>query len=127
MTEPKQYGQQPQPGYSDERNWVMTAHFGGAAGALFGGVAGWVAPLLALLNKGDQYPAVRVAALEALNFQLLWTVVALAGWATRWLAVGNVIVPVAAAVAVIFGLIAGSKALGGEPYDYPVTARFVKG
>ncbi|AEV82301.1 hypothetical protein ACWT_1283 [Actinoplanes sp. SE50] len=126
MAEPKQYGRQPRPGYSLERNWVMTAHVGGAAGALLGGVAGWVAPLLALLNQGGRSPTVRAAAVQALNFQILWTIVALVGWATRWLAVGTVIVPVAAAVAVIFGLIAGTRALGGEPYDYPATARFIR-
>ena len=47
----------PPPGYanSEEKTWALVAHFGGAAGMfVLGAVFGWVAPLIALLAKGNQ-------------------------------------------------------------------------
>ncbi len=47
----------PPPGYanSDEKTWALVAHFGGAAGNLFCGFLGFVAPLIALLAKGPSH------------------------------------------------------------------------
>src|SRR5206468_11437714 len=76
-----QYGYGPGPaGFAteDDKTWAMIAHFGGAILAFIsGGWLGWVAPLVALLAKGNQSPTVRMHAVKALNFQLLWAVVAL--------------------------------------------------
>src|SRR5262245_20339273 len=66
----------PIPGYanSDEKTWALVAHFGGAAGAFLGaGGGGWIAPLIALVVKGNESPTVRAHAVAALNFQLLCT------------------------------------------------------
>src|SRR5690242_458525 len=72
----------PMPGgYSteDERTWTLIAHFGGAVLAFIsGGWLGWIAPLVAMLAKGNQSPVVRQQSVGALNFQLLWAAVALA-------------------------------------------------
>ncbi len=122
------YGFVPQPGYAagpDDKLWSMIAHFGGAAGSLLStGVGGWIAPLIALLAKGNQSPAVRAEAVKALNFQLLWSVVAVVGWVTFclfWL-----IVPIAMLVSIIFGVIAGVRANNNEPYNYPLTYPLIK-
>ena len=125
---PSPYGAGPQPGYEagpDERTWILIAHFGGAvASVVTAGCGGWIAPLVALLGKGTQSPAVRAEAVKALNFQLLWSVIAVVGWVTFclfWL-----IVPIAMLVAVIFGIIAGVRATNNEPYNYPLTYPLIK-
>ncbi|WP_127504855.1 DUF4870 domain-containing protein [Actinoplanes solisilvae] len=127
------YGYQgPPPGYrpgpsQDDKTWVLIAHFGGAVGALVGGgLAGWVPPLIALLAKGPQSPAVRAESIKALNFQIVWAVVGLIGWATVCIGIGLVIIPIATLVAIIFGIVAGVKASNNEPYNYPMTVNLIK-
>jgi uncharacterized protein len=111
----------------EDRTWILVTHFGGAAGAfLGGGCAGWIAPLVALLARGNQSPAVRAHAVQALNFQLLWSIIALIGWITSCIGIGLFIGFGAMIVAIIFGVIAGSKAAGGEPYRYPMSYPFVR-
>jgi uncharacterized protein len=113
-------------GYSsaDDKTWALVAHFGGAAGALFGGLFGWVAPLVALLAKGPQSPAVRAHALAALNFQALWSIICFVG-----LVLGNCLsrlgVPwlffLLPLVPIILGVVGGVRANDGNLYRYPLT------
>jgi hypothetical protein len=117
------------PGYasSDEKTWALVAHFGGAAGMLFLGAAGgWIAPLIALLVRGNQSPTVRAHSVNALNFQLTWSIVGVIGYLTICILVGVVLVPIAALVGIVFGIIGGVKANDGELYDYPASITMVK-
>ncbi|MEU8817746.1 DUF4870 domain-containing protein [Actinoplanes sp. NPDC048796] len=128
--------QPPPPGYQqgyggaptqDDRTWILVAHFGGAAGAfLGGGLSGWIAPLISLLAKGNLSPSVRAESVKALNFQITWAIVTLIGWVTSCIVIGFIIIPVAALIAIIFGIIAGVKASNNEPYDYPMSLKLIK-
>jgi uncharacterized protein len=118
----------------DERTWTLIAHFGGAALAFIsGGWLGWVAPLVAMLAKGNQSPSVRQQSVGALNFQLLWAVVALAITViSTCLTVivigvfGFFLLAVPWLMGTIFGIVAGVKAANGEPYQYPGAPNWVK-
>ncbi|WP_433301931.1 DUF4870 domain-containing protein [Actinoplanes sp. CA-030573] len=127
---PPQYGgynQAPAGSGLDDKNWILINHFGGAAGAfLGGGCSGWIVPLIVLLARGNQSPVVRAEAVKALNFQILWSIIALVGWATTCLVIGFIIGPVAWLIAIIFGVIAGVKASNNEPYNYPMTVQIIK-
>ena len=131
---PGAYGQQPggypPGGYApgnEDKTWILVAHFGGAAGAfLGGGCSGWIAPLVALLARGNQSPAVRAEAVKALNFQILWSIIAIVGWVLTCALIGFIIGPAAWAIGTIFGIIAGVKANNNEPYNYPMTASIIK-
>jgi uncharacterized Tic20 family protein len=102
---------------------VLIAHFGGAAGAVIGaGMLGWVAPLVAMLAEGQKSPTVRAHAVEALNFQLTWSVICLVG-GTITCGIGLIFLWL---VPLIFGIIAGVKVSGGEPYRYPASVRLIK-
>jgi uncharacterized Tic20 family protein len=126
----------PPPGYAsaDDKNWALIAHFGGALGMFISfGWLGWVAPLIALLGKGNQSPTIRQHALAALNFQLLWSIIAVAGTiiaiCLTFIVIGLVlyIIPaVSWAVGTIFGIIAGMRANEGQLYRYPMTVTIVK-
>ncbi|BCJ60797.1 hypothetical protein Jiend_42190 [Micromonospora endophytica] len=106
---------------------MLIAHFGGAAGMLIGGgVLGWIAPLVAMLARGNQSPAVRAHAVAALNFQLLWSIVALAGWILGCIGIGVFIGFAAMIIGIVFGVIAGVKANEGQYYRYPMTVNMVK-
>ncbi len=121
----------PPPGYptADDKTWALIAHFGGAVGALFGGVFGWVAPLIALLAKGPQSPTVRAHAVAALNFQALWSIISLVAVTLAsclfWLVLPLVgyLVPL---VPIIIGVIAGVRANDGQLYRYPLTVDWFK-
>jgi hypothetical protein len=127
----------PPAGYAtnDEKTWALIAHFGGAAGTFLAGWLGFVAPLIAMLAKGNQSPTVRAHAVEALNAQLTWL-----GWSiglslalccltvvTLGLgAVGFVLLGVPWLVAIILGIIGGVRATEGELWRYPMSVRLVK-
>lgn len=115
---------------SDEKTWALIAHFGGAAGAFLSwGTLGWVAPLIAMLAKGDQSPTVRAHAVSALNFQILWAIISFVslvlGGCLFWLIIPMVLflVPL---VPIIFGIIAGVKANEGQFHRYPMTISMIK-
>lgn len=119
----------PPPGYAnnDDKTFALVAHFGGAAGALVtGGVLGFVAPLIAYLVKGQQSPTVRAHAVAALNFQVLWSIVAFLGWLGSCLLIGIPVLLVAMAMQIIFGILAGVKANEGQPYNYPASPSIIK-
>jgi uncharacterized protein len=119
----------PPPGYAsaDDKTWALIAHFGGAAGMFIGGAAlGWVAPLIAMVAKGNESPTVRAHAVAALNFQLLWSIIGAIGYATLCLFIGFLILPVAGLIGVIFGIIAGVRANDGQLYNYPLSVNLVK-
>lgn len=119
----------PPPGYanSDEKTFALIAHFGGAAGAFFlGGVLGFVAPLIAYLAKGQQSATVRAHAVAALNFQVLWSIIAFIGLLTACFLVGIPILVLAIVMQVVFGVIAGVKANEGQLYRYPAAPTFIR-
>lgn len=121
----------PPRGYAsaDDKTWALVAHFGGAAGALFGGLFGWVAPLVTLLTKGTQSPNVRAHALAALNFQSLWSIICFAGLVIgnclSWLGVPRLffLLPL---VPIILGVVGGLRANDGNLYRYPLTVDWFK-
>jgi uncharacterized Tic20 family protein len=118
---PPPYGTPAGPGYgyqgpaasSDDRAWILLAHFGAV-------VLGFIAPLIVMLVKPDS-PAVRAHAVEALNFQLTWFV-ALVIITIVTCGFGSILF----LFPVIMAIIAGVKAANGEPFRYPMTLRLIK-
>jgi uncharacterized protein len=90
------------------------------------GGAGWIAPLIALLARGNQSPTVRAHAVAALNFQLVWSIVGVLGWILTCIAIGIVGVAAAMAVGITFGVVAGLRANEGVLYRYPLSASLVR-
>src|SRR5258706_14766236 len=117
----------PQDRSSEDKIWTLVAHFGGAAGMLItGGVGGWVAPLIALLARGNQSPTVRAHAINALNFQLLWSIIGVLAWSVSWRL--PVFLPLLAVtiIGVAFGILGGLRANEGRPYIYPISASLIR-
>jgi uncharacterized Tic20 family protein len=112
---------------NDEKTWALIAHFGGAGAAfLSGGWLGWLAPLIAMLVKGNESPTVRAHAVAALNFQILWSAVAALGYLLLCILIGAIIIPIGVLMSVIFGIIAGVKANEGQLYRYPASINIIK-
>jgi uncharacterized Tic20 family protein len=105
---------------------ILIAHFGGAAAALAtGALLGWAVPLVVLLTEGARQPLVRAHAVEALNFQITCGIAAAVALVLVFCTFGFLTLAVMA-VAAIFGIIAGVKAMNGEPYSYPLKLSLVK-
>lgn len=126
------YAGGPAPsGYAtnDDKTWILVAHFGGPVGVVVGGgLLGWVAPLIAMMSKGPQSPAVRAHSVTALNFQITWAIAVALCWVLATITCGILFfVPLLVwLVPVIFGIIAGVKANEGQLYRYPMSYSFVK-
>ena len=115
-------GGQP-TGYAtnDEKTWALISHFGGI-------LVGFIAPLVALLAKGNESPTVRAHAVEALNFQITWGILTVVASIVAVCSFGILffLPMVTWLVVVIFSIIAGMKANEGVVYRYPMTWRLVK-
>src|SRR5665648_911253 len=119
--------QAPPPGYaapvaplsdSDQRMWAMLAHLGGIL---------WFLPSLIiwLVFKG-RGRFVEEQAKEALNFQILMTIVYVIGIITSWLIFGIFILIAGGIAALIFIIMAAIAVNKGEAYRYPVNVRLIK-
>lgn len=113
----------PPPGYasSEEKNWVLLAHFGGI-------ILGFIAPLIALLGKGNESPTVKAHATEALNFQITWGIASIVAVIITICSFGFLFfLPLLTwLVIVIFSILGGMAANEGRLYHYPMTFRFLK-
>ncbi|MEV6923151.1 DUF4870 domain-containing protein [Dactylosporangium sp. NPDC051485] len=125
--QPGQYGAPgaggPAPvGYanSDEKTWALIAHFGGI-------LIGFIAPLIALLAKGNESPTVKAHANEALNFQITYGIALILSWIIGACTVILIFVPFLLWIYVlVMCIIGGMKANNGELYRYPATLRLIK-
>jgi uncharacterized Tic20 family protein len=110
-----------------DRTWSVVAHLGGAVTMLITfGVGGWIGPLVVLLTKGNQSPTVRGHAINALNFQLLWSIIGVLAWLVAWRPPVFLPLLVVTAVGVVFGAIGGLRANEGREYRYPMSLRLIK-
>jgi len=131
------YGAPAGPGYGggpvgynnpDEKTWALIAHFGG--------IIGFIPPLIAFLVKKDQSATVRAHAVAALNFQIVVTatyiaLVILNACGEFFLpSIVSTLLSLAATatwiIGVVFAVIAGLKANQGQLYKYPIPVQLVK-
>lgn len=146
------YGQQPPPGYppqggqpmgppprgypsQEDKTWALITHFGAAAGVFVSaGVLGFVAPLIALLGRGNQSPTVREHAKAALNFfaplsgvAFLLVILQSCGSSLHlglvsalYSALIGLVMGVLWIVGIVFGVVGGIRANDGQVYRYPL-------
>jgi uncharacterized Tic20 family protein len=129
-TAPPVTGQVAPVGYAnnDEKTWALIAHFGAIVGVLFGGIFGWVAPLIAMLVKGNESATVRAHSVSALNFQITWAIAGVIAYIIGIVTcgIGFAIVWVVWVVPIVFAIIGGVKANEGVLYKYPMSIELIK-
>jgi uncharacterized protein len=113
----------PPVGYAtaDDKTWALIAHFGGA-------ITGFIAPLVAMLVKGNESPTVKAHSVEALNFQITWAIATFVAIILAVCTFGILFfLPLLTwIVVVVFSIIGGMKANEGQLYHYPMTFRMIK-
>ncbi|WP_108251164.1 DUF4870 domain-containing protein [Planctomonas deserti] len=129
MTDPNppQYSMQPAPPLSpaEDRQWASLAHFGG--------ILGWLPPLILWLIFKDRGRLTNQEGKESLNFQITVSLAVIAlyvvGAVLMIILIGGLFFALAWAVqiaGVVFAIIAGVKVNAGGSYRYPVAFRFIK-
>lgn len=110
---------------ADDKLWASLAHLGGIIGIL--------PSLIIWLVLKDRGPKVNVEGKEALNFQIIATIVIVGsyilGTILAIVLIGFLFYLIAIAaqiVVVIFSIMGFVKVNGGGSYRYPVTVRFIK-
>ena len=109
----------PELSESDARLWAMLAHLSGIIIAVIG-------PLIIMLVFGPRSAFVKKQSTEALNFQITLVIAMVISFILTFVVIGAFLIPIVAIVGVVFMVIGGIKAYGGEDYRYPVTLRLVK-
>jgi uncharacterized Tic20 family protein len=106
---------------NEDKTWALIAHFGGI-------IVGFIAPLVALLARGNESPTVRAHAVEALNFQITWGIATIVASILAVCTFGLLFfLPIVTwVVVIVFSIIGGMKANEGQLYHYPMTWRFVR-
>lgn len=113
----------------DARTWAMWCHLAGLAWMLvwlvpiIGGVVG---ALVVWQIKRDEDAFIDEQGKEALNFQISMLIYWLVAMALCLTCIGFVLVPIVAALDVIFAIVAAIKAGQGQSYRYPMSIRFIK-
>lgn len=120
----------PPPGYyaavppqpmspSDEKMWSTLVHVGGI---LFQ----FLPALIGFLVLKDRGPFVRMHTATALNFQLTLVIAYFVGALLSIVLIGIFIMLAAWVLNIVFSIIAAIRANSGQPYEYPLTIRFIR-
>ncbi len=103
----------------DACTMAMLAH-------LLGIVLGFIGPLIIWLIKKDEHAFVDDQGKEALNFQLTLLIGWIVAFVLSFFCIGFLLYPLLLLAAVIFSILGGVKANGGEAYRYPWSIKFIK-
>ena len=109
----------------DELMWSTIAHLGFIAGLVipFGNV---ITPLVIWLVFKDRSSYVDYHGKEALNFQITATLAMIASGILILLIIGIFLLIGVVLLALVFSIVAATKANNGEYYEYPFTIRFIR-
>ena len=103
----------------DQRLWSTLTHIGGI-------FFGFLVPLITYLVLKERGGFVAEHTKTALNFQLTMLIAYIVSW-VLWIVLIGIFLTIAIGVLVIvFSIIAAVKANSGEPYQYPLTIRFIR-
>ena len=108
------------------RTWGMACHLAalsGYVGIPFGHIVG---PLVIWLIKKDEYPYVDEQGKKALNFQISWTIWAIFCAILILIFIGFILLFALVIAGFVLTIIAAIKANNGEPFEYPLTIKFIK-
>ncbi|PWJ54029.1 hypothetical protein SAMN06264364_109111 [Quadrisphaera granulorum] len=124
--QPYQQGHAVEMSPQDQRLWACLAHVSSIVSSLIG--LTFVGPLVIYLVLRDRGQFIRSQSAEALNFQILVNIVALALGVVTIITfgIGGLLYLPFVIVALVFVIIAAVKANQGIDYRYPVNWRLVK-
>lgn len=108
-----------------ERDWALFSHLSSFVGFFipFGNL---IAPLIMWQIKKEEMPFGSSQAKECLNFQISLTIYSLISGILCLILIGFLLLFALFIIWIVFTIMAAIKASNGEPYQYPLTIRFIK-
>ncbi|MFO7774729.1 MAG: DUF4870 domain-containing protein [Candidatus Hydrogenedentota bacterium] len=110
----------------DARLWAMLCHLSALLGFTCIPFANLIAPLVIWMVKRETHPFVDDQGKEAVNFQILLSVIGIVIFILSFAGIGIFLGPILGIVLLVFAILAGVKANSGEYYRYPFNWRLVK-
>jgi uncharacterized Tic20 family protein len=111
----------------DERTWAALAHGGAALGWLASaGLLSLAIPLLILIVRGPSSAFVADHARECLNFQITAFIMVVVFAILCIVLIGIPFLLATVALALVWTVIAATRAVDGQLYRYPICFRFVR-
>ena len=110
----------------EARKWATICHLSALIGLMGNGVGFLLAPLIVWLMKRDEHPFIDTQGKDAVNFQITMFLTLLLGAILTLVVIGIVVMLVAAVLMTVLPIVAAVKSNKGEPYNYPLTIRFIK-
>ncbi len=109
---------------SDERTWAIVTHAAAFAGFVFpfGNILG---PLLIWAIKKNDSAFVNENGINAINFQITWTILLLLAALSVIVLIGLLLLPLVAVAWFVLVIIAIIRASNDEVYEYPLTLEIV--
>ena len=104
---------------SDDKLWGMLAHLSAL-------LLGFIGPLVIWLVKKNESQFVDDQGKEALNFQITVFIAMMICAVLSVILIGLLLMPIVGIAALVFSIIGGIKANGGEAYRYPFALRLIK-
>ena len=104
---------------SEERTMSMLSH-------VLSVVAGFLAPLIIMMTKGNESRFVRDQAVESLNFQITLLIGWMISFVLSFVLIGFLLMPILWIGGLVLAIMGGMKANQGEWYRYPFALRLVK-
>ncbi len=110
----------------EEKQWGMFVHLAALATFVLPIAGNIIGPLIIYLIKKDEYDFVKQEGVEALNFQITWSII-------FTISVILIVIGIGVLMLIGFGLawlvlviVASVSASNGQSYRYPLTIRFIQ-
>jgi len=110
----------------DARLWAMLCHLSALLVFTCIPFANLIAPLIIWMVKRETHPFVDDQGKEAVNFQILLSIIGIVVGLTMFVGIGVFLYPILVIVLLVFAILAGVKANNGEYYRYPFNWRLIK-
>lgn len=109
---------------SDERTWAIVTHAAAFVGFVFpfGNILG---PLLIWAIKKNDSAFVDENGINAINFQITWTILLLLAALSVFVLIGLLLLPLVAVAWFVLVIIAIIRASNDEVYEYPLTLEII--
>jgi len=115
----------------EEKQWSVILHVSPLVGLLVPGFGNVLAPLIIWLVKKTDLPALDADGKNVLNAQISWSIwmlaTSLVGGLAACLLVIPILLPIGFYIAwLVFTILDAIKTSNGEPYNYPLTIKFLQ-